>query len=413
MGAGDAARHARIDFMSAVIFDYKTRDVLGKVHEGTIEAENRDDAAARLRRDGMQVLELEEEGAGLELFPPRIRAGEIIYVTSQLAVMVDTGITLSVALESIAQQESNRSLKKVLTELKSQVESGEDFSAALARFPQHFDKTYISLIKASEHTGTLGQMLDTIAEYQRKQLETRQKVRAAMAYPAVMLVLAVGVTIFLLTYVMPKFQPLFQRKGIKLPLMTRFLMGASHVLIDYWYLWALAGIAATIAFFVARRTEEGQKFFHWLKINFPLLGPLNRKVILSRSVRTLGTMVAAGVSMLDCIKLAAEVAGNYYYEQVWLGVLDRITQGERIADSLRGNTLFPPTLVQMINSGEETAKLDAVLAKVSLYYDREVETSIKATTSLIEPLLIVVMGVVVGSIAMGLLLPIFSLSRPT
>ena len=399
--------------MSAILFDYKTRDILGKVHEGTIEAENRDEAAGRLRRDGMQVLELEEQGAGLELFPPRIRASDIIYTTSQLAVMVDTGITISVALDTIAQQESNRTLKQVLMEIRSQVESGEDFSTALSRFPRHFDKTFVSLIKASEHTGTLGQMLDTIAEYQRKQLETRQKVRAAMAYPAVMLVLAIGVTIFLLSYVMPKFQPLFQRKGVTLPVMTRILIGTSHVLIDYWYLWALAAIAATIAFFVARRTEEGRRFFDWVKISVPLLGSLNRKVILSRSVRTLGTMVAAGVSMLDCIKLAAEVAGNHYYEQVWLGVLDRITQGERIADSLRGNPLFPPTLVQMINSGEETAKLDMVLAKVSVYYDREVETAIKATTSLIEPLLIVVMGIVVGGIAMGLLLPIFSLSRPT
>jgi type IV pilus assembly protein PilC len=399
--------------MGAISFDYKVRDVLGKVHEGTLEAENRDDAANRLRRDGMQILELDEEGAGWEILPQGIRPTEIIYATSQLAVMVDTGINLSVALESIAQQESNRTLKQVLTDLRNQVESGEDFSSALARHPKHFDRTYISLIKASEHTGTLGPMLDTIAEYQRKQLETRQKVRAAMAYPAVMLVLAIGVTIFLLTYVMPKFQPLFQRKGMKLPVMTRVLMAASHILIDYWYLWALAAIVGVIAFVVARRTEEGRRFFDWLKISVPLLGPLNRKVILSRSVRTLGTMVAAGVSMLDCIRLAAEVAGNYYYEQVWLGVLDKITQGDRIADSLRGNPLFPPTLVQMINSGEETAKLDAVLAKVSVYYDREVETSIKATTSLIEPLLIVVMGSVVGSIAMGLLLPIFSLSRPT
>ena len=399
--------------MSAMIFEYRARDVLGKVHEGTLEAENRDDAASRLRRDGLQILELEEEGAGFELLPPRVSASDIIYATSQLAVMVDTGITLSVALDSLAQQETNRTLKGVLADLKSQVEAGEDFSAALARHPRYFDRTYVSLIKASEHTGTLGQMLDTIAEYQRKQLETRQKVRAALAYPAVMLVLAVSVTIFLLTYVMPKFQPLFHRKGIKLPMMTQFLIAASHVLIDYWYLWAVAAVAAVVGFFVARRTEEGRKCFDWLKIHVPLLGPLNRKVILSRSVRTLGTMVAAGVSMLDCIRLAAEVAGNYYYEQVWLGVLDKITQGDRIADSLRGSPLFPPTLVQMINSGEETAKLDTVLAKVSVYYDREVETLIKATTSLIEPLLIIVMGAVVGSIAMGLLLPIFSLSKPT
>jgi type IV pilus assembly protein PilC len=399
--------------MSAMMFEFKARDLLGKLHEGTVEAANREEAMTKLRRDGYSVLDLEEESSGLELLPARVRPTEIIYVTSQLAVMVDTGITLSAALLSIAQQETNRRLREVLLDLKNQVEAGEDFSTALARFPQYFDKTYIALIKASEHTGTLGQMLDTVADYQRKQLETRQKIRAAMAYPAVMLCLAIGVTIFLLTYVMPKFQPLFQRKGIKLPIMTRILTTASHVLIDYWYLWAAAAVILAATYFIARRTEQGRRILDWLKITFPVLGALNRKVILSRSIRTLGTMVAAGVSMLDCIRLAAEVSGNYYYEQIWLGVLDKITQGNRIADSLAGNPLFPPTLVQMINSGEETAKLDTVLAKVSAYYDREVETSIKATTSLIEPLLIVVMGVIVGSIALGLLLPIFSLSKPT
>jgi type IV pilus assembly protein PilC len=241
--------------MSANIFEYRARDVLGKVHEGTLEAENRDDAASRLRRDGLQILDLEEEGAAFELLPQRVRASDIIYATSQLAVMVDTGITLSVALESIAQQEANRTLKQVLTDLKSQVEAGEDFSAALARHPRYFDRTYISLIKASEHTARWARCSTRLPSTSRKQLETRQKVRAAMAYPAVMLVLAIGVTIFLLTYVMPKFQPLFARKGIKLPVMTRFLMAASHVLIDYWYLWLLAAVAAASFSWRARRRD--------------------------------------------------------------------------------------------------------------------------------------------------------------
>lgn len=391
-------------------FAYKARDPLGNSHEGSVDAVTRDEALARLKRDGFQVLELEEESSA-SLLPRGVRKQDIIYVTSQLAVMVDTGITLSAALQSIAEQQENPTLRRVLDDLKQRVEQGDDFSSSLAQYPKHFDKTYVALVRASEQTGTLGEMLETISIYLRGQLELRQRVKAAMAYPAVMLALAIGVTIFLLTYVLPKFEPLFTRKGAKLPKPTIVMMSISDALIDHWYLW-LAGVAAAIGLYVwGRRTEPGRRILDWFKINTPVIGPMMRKVIISRSIRTLGTMVASGVSVLDAIRLAGEVSGSYYYEQAWLKVLDQITEGSRIAESLQGNELFPRTLIQMIGAGEETGKLDQVLQKVSTYYDKEVESAIKATTSLIEPVMITGMGVVVGGIAMGLLLPIFSLSR--
>lgn len=395
-------------------FTYQARDPLGHVLEGTLEVASRDEALARLKRDGLAVLELDEESSGLDLLPRRIRQADIIYATSQLAVMVETGITLSTALDTIAQQEPNPALKNVLMELKSFVESGEDFSSALARFPQHFDKTFVALIKASEQTGTMGEMLDTVSNYLRSQLETRQKVRSAMAYPTVMAVLAIGVTIFLLTYILPQFEPLFSRKGVKLPTPTIVMMSASKLLIQYWYLWLAGVISLVLAYVFGRKTEPGRKTFDWIKINLPIFGVMCRKVTLSRSIRTLGTMVASGVSMLDAIRLTGEVASNWYYEQAWLRVLEQITEGRRISEALQEEKeLFPPTLVQMIGAGEDTGKLDVVLAKVSSFYDREVETSLKAATSLIEPLMICAMGFVVGGIALGLLMPIFSLSRPT
>jgi type IV pilus assembly protein PilC len=395
-------------------FAYQASDPLGQVIEGSLEVASREEAVARLKRDGYQVLELEEESAGMDFIPRSIRQSEIVYVTSQLAVMVETGITLSVALDSIAQQEQNPALKAVLSELKAFVESGEDFSSALARYPRHFDKTFVALIKASEQTGKLGEMLETISEYLRSQLEARQKIRAAMAYPSVMAVLAVGVTIFLLTYILPKFEPLFSRKGIKLPTPTIVMMAASKVLIGYWYLWILLGVGLVLAYTFGRKTEPGRKILDWIKINLPIVGSMSRKVTLSRSVRTFGTMVASGVPVLEGIRLTAEVASNWYYEQAWLRVLEQITEGRRIADALQEERdLFPPTLVQMIGAGEETGKLDIVLAKISTYYDREVETTLKATTSMIEPLMICAMGVIVGGIALGLLMPIFQLSRPS
>lgn len=397
--------------MTAITFEFVARDPLGATQDGTIEAASREDAIQRLRRDGLQVVELEEESAGGELFPRGVSKNDIVYVTGQLAVMVDTGITLSVALEGIAKQEQNPTLKTVLLDLKTQVESGEDFSTSLAKHPRYFDRTYIALIKASEKTGTLAEMLENISLYMRNQLDTAQKVRGALAYPTVMLVLATGVTIFLLTYVLPKFEPLFTRKGIKLPAMTTFLMTTSNLMLDYWWAWLIGVAALIITFVMGRKTPTGRAIMDWLAIHTPIIGPLVRKVILSRSVRTLGTMVESGVSMLEALRLAGEVSANVYYEKAWTKALDQVTEGKSICDALHGHPLFPGPLVQMIAAGEDTGKLDHVLRKVSVHYDKEVETAIKSATTMLEPLMITVMGVVVGGIAMGLLLPIFSLSR--
>jgi type IV pilus assembly protein PilC len=246
----------------------------------------------------------------------------------------------------------------------------------------------------------------------RKELDARGKVRAAMAYPMVMLVLATGVTTFLLTCIMPKFMPLFKSRGSKLPGVTRMMMSVSAGLTNYWYYW-IAGFAAVLAAFLyARRTPAGRQVIDWIKINAPIIGTMNRKVTISRSIRTLGTMLGSGVGMIDAIRLAGEVSGNVHYERLWEQVLEEVTCGKRICEVLQTNPLFPRVLVQMIACGEETAKLDMVLQRVSTYYDQEVETAIKGATSMIEPIMISIMGAIVGTIGLALLLPIFSLSKP-
>ncbi len=392
-------------------FQYRVRDPLGNVHEGTLEAAGADDAAQQLRHDGFQVLELGEDGDEGAVFPRRVSKHEVIYLTSQLAIMVDTGITLSVALAGILEQEENPTLRKILVDLKNAVEGGEDFSSALARYPKLFDRTYVSLVRASEATGSLGEMLERVASYLRKEAETRSKVRAAMAYPMVMMTLAIGVTIFLLAYILPKFTPLFAARGAQLPTPTRIMMGISDVLLHYWYAWLAAAILLLVCYLVGRRTEFGRRALDGVKIRIPILGPMFRKVAISRSIRTLGTMLASGVPMLDALRLSGEVCGNYHYEKLWREVQDQVTSGKRICEVLSGNPLFPRVLVQMISSGEETGKLDYVLERVSTHYDQEVDTALKTATSLIEPLMISVMGVVVGGIALALLLPIFTLSK--
>jgi type IV pilus assembly protein PilC len=391
-------------------FSYKVRDPLGKLHEGTIDASSSEDATQQLRRDGFMVIELDEtEGEGL--FARSVSRSEVVYATNQLAVMVDTGISLATALSGILEQEENPTFRRILKELISAVESGGDFSAALACHPRLFDKTYVSLIKASEATGLLAPMLERIALHLRKEVETRGKIRAAMAYPTVMAVLAVAVTIFLLTFVMPKFTPLFQRKGMVLPKPTILMMAVSDSLLHYWWAWLAGGAALVGGFIYARRTVVGRKTLDWLKIQLPLVGPMNRKVIISRSIRTLGTMLSSGIPVLDALDLAAEVSGNYYYEQLWRRVAQEVMGGKQVFESLSGSKLFPPMLVQMISAGEQTGKLGSVLERVSNYYDQEVETSLKAVTSIIEPIMITVMGGVVGTIGLALLLPVFSLSK--
>jgi type IV pilus assembly protein PilC len=392
-------------------YQYRVRDPLGKIHEGTLEAASLEEAGQQLRRDGFQVLDLEESDGDAPLFAARVSKNDIIYATSQLAIMVDTGITLSAALAGIVEQEQNPAFRKVLADLKEAVEGGEDFSTALARHPKLFDKTYVSLIRASEATGSLAAMLDRIATYLRKEVETRGKVRAAMAYPGIMMVLATAVTVFLLTYILPKFTPLFKSKGRELPRPTVFMMGVSELILEHWYLW-LAGVVALVAgFLLARRTDPGRRFLDWLKIHLPIVGPTFRKVTISRSIRTLGTMLASGVPMLEALKLCGEVSGNYYYERLWQQVRDQVTAGKRICEVLEGSPLFPRVLIQMIACGEETAQLDRVLERVSAYYDQEVETALKTATSVIEPIMISVMGVIVGGIGLALLLPIFTLSK--
>ena len=391
-------------------YKYTARDEMGETQAGKIEADSREEATQKLEEDGLRVQEIEEN---LEngIFARGIKQTEIVYLTSQLAIMVDTGITLSTALNGIAEQTDNPTLRNVLMDLRNQVEAGEDFSIALGKYPKHFDRTFVALIRASEQTGTLGAMLDRISGFMRNQLETGGKVRAAMAYPGVMMVIATAVTTFLLTVILPKFTPIFEKQGAALPAPTKLILFVSHALLDYKYFWIVGIVGAAVGFFYGKDTKIGRMTLDGLRINFPLFGPMFRKATLSRSLSTLATMLQSGVTVLDSIKLCAEVSGNYWYEQAWMHVVDKITEGDRIAESLKGNSLFPKTLLQMISSGEETGRLDYVLNKVSSYYDREVETSIKGLTSMIEPILISVMGAVVGTIGMGIMLPIFQLSK--
>jgi type IV pilus assembly protein PilC len=396
------------------IFNFTALSANGDQQEGSREATNKDELKQSLAVEGMQMLSAEEEASnGISFLTPSVKKKDLVYLTGQLAIMIETGINLAAALESVVEQVESVRLKVALRDVKGRVESGEDFSATLEDYPNIFDPKMVALVRSSEQTGSLGEMLQRISSLLAREMSQAAKVKSAMTYPSIMVVVAVGVTIFLLTYILPQFAPLFRRKSIELPQLTIILMAVSKNLLAYWWAWIICGVGGATGMVFWLKSANGKRIMDGVRIHAPIIGPAVRMIILSRSVRTLGLMVKSGVPMLEALKMTSEVAGNLHYEKVWLHVVERVTQGERIVDSLRGNPLFPKSLVQMIGSGEDTGRLDFVLEKIGDHYDEEVDTALKTVTQMIEPILIVVMGVVVGGISMALLLPIFRISRAT
>lgn len=398
-------------------FNYLARDSGGKVVTGVVVAESQAAASQKLRHDGLFVVSLEPAKVRTNpkpsLFGGRVSRSELVYATSQLAVMIDAGIPLSEAIGGLAAQTDRVGFKAIMEKVREDIEGGDPLSVALSRFPRTFDAVYVNLVKAGEASGMLGSLLERLALQMRNDLEARSKVRGALMYPGAMFLMCLGACIFLLTCVLPKISPMFVARGIELPTPTVVMMAISYALTVYW--WAcLLGLAALIGgFWYARRQWWGILAWDWCILGMPVLGTLVRKSILARTTRTFSTMLNAGVPVLDAIELCAAVSENSFYEKAWRSLIAEVTSGRELHEVLQSNPLFPKTLVQMIGSGEKTGKLGMVLGRVSDYYESEVSIATKAATSLIEPFMVAGMGVVIGGLALAMLLPIFKLSSHT
>ena len=398
-----------------MLFEYLARDAAGKMQTGSVSAETSVEAARKLRQEGLFTLSMTEtrsvpKSIGPGLFSRRISRSDIVYLSSQLAVMVDAGIPVASAIGGLARQSESPVMRSMLEKIQQDVEGGIDFSVALSKFPRCFDGVYVNLVRAGEVSGLLGALLERIATQMRSDLEQRQKVRGALMYPGIMLAMCLGASVFLLTFVLPKIAPMFVARGVELPMPTRVMMAASFVLTNYW--WAcLLGLTALVGFWwYARRQPWGRLAYDWVILRIPVLGPLMRKSILARTTRTFAAMLNAGVPVLDAIALCAAVSENSFYERAWKDLSDKVTTGCQIHEVLESNPLFPRTLVQMIGSGEQTGKLGMVLGRVGHYYDSEVAIAIKSATSMLEPIMVAGMGIIVGGLALAMLLPIFKLS---
>ena len=400
-------------------YRYQARNGTGGMEAGALAAVDAATAAAMLRGKGLRVVQLSPFQAGSRMknlnsvlnWSSGPGKKEILDFTTQLAVMIRAGISIRQALDGISEQTTNVKFKKILLDIKSDIESGRQFSEAISKYPKLFGPLYINMVKASEMSGAFARMLDRIAAYLQQELETRKMVVGASIYPAIIATMAIGVTVFLLTFVLPRFAGVFEGKEHALPTPTKFLMTISGFMTEYW--WAIllltAGAVAGIVLFV--RTELGGFWWDRLKLVMPIAKRMFRALYISRSLHTMGELLNAGVPMLDTLAITGDISGNRLYRRMWRNVHTSVQQGRKIQTQLGKSSLLPKSVVQMIAAGEDSGKLGEVLAEVSEYYHRLLRDAIKAVTSMIEPLMIVIMGSIVGFIAMAIILPIFKMSN--
>ena len=403
-------------------YRYQMKRSGGDVLTGTLKADSMAVATQAVRSMGGAVLDLVRVGdeavakkgfLGIDLasLTGYVSGRDILSFTSQLGVMAKAGIGLTTALESIGEQCKSPKMAQCVMALKRDVESGRQFSEALQRFPRVFSPLYVNMVRASELSGSFGHMLERIGDYLSQQMETKRQVKGAMVYPSIIVLLAIVTTIFMLTFVLPRFMVLFQGKEDILPLPTKMLLAMSASLCNFWYVYIVLVAAAVGAFLYSLRTAKGKRFWDGAKLKIPILAKLCHALYLSRGLRTMGELVNAGVPMLETIAITAEVSGNIHYAAVWSRVHLAVRKGQRIAPTLTRSPLIPASVAQMISAGEDTGTLADILSDVSEFYDRELKSTIKSVTAAIEPMMIILMGGVVGFIASSILLPIFKMSQ--
>lgn len=402
-------------------YRYEIKLANGQVQTGVLAAQSMSAASEQLRAQQGYILALAPiEGIRAKpsvagLLNISVASGpslkDVANFTNQLAVMIKAGISIRAAIDGIAEQTAQPKFKEILFQIKKDVESGKSFSEALARHPKAFSPLYINMVKASELSGSFGHMLERIVEYLNAQLETRSMVIGAMVYPCIIGVMAIGTTIFLLVFVVPQFVLIFKGKEHLLPLPTKILLALSHFVRTYWYIIVSVAGAGIWSFLTMIRTEWGRLWWDKTKLTIPLFRRMFRALYITRSLHTMGELVNAGVPMLDTLAITADISGNMLYRRMWRAVYASVKQGKKISQPLQKSPLLPRAVVQMISAGEESGKLGETLDNVSKFYNKELKATIKAVTSMIEPLMIVCMGGIVGFIAMSIILPIFKMSQ--
>lgn len=407
-------------------FAYTARDSAGAAIEGTIAGTSADEVGKLLRAQNKYPLKIRpmtaaatsvqssssnRGGSNVGRSGIKISRDEVIQISNQLAIMLDTGVTLSEALQCCADNAERPQAKKLLIDLADTVNAGVDFSHALARHPRAFPRIYVALIKASEKSGMLSKLLNRATTYLKDEQEIIRKVRGALTYPGIMFSFAILTTIFLLAFVLPRFTTIYANKGAALPMPTKILMAMSHGLIHQWMIIVPAVALAAGGAWAYFRTPGGRRAGHWLQINLPAVGPMFRKLHLSRGLRTVGTLASSGVTLTDCVETASGLCGNSYFGDLWADVSQQIQNGKPFSEPLGKSKLVPGAVIRMLAAGEKGGKLGQVMEQVAGFSEEELKEKINELTRYIEPAMIMLMGLLIGGVTLALLLPIFTISK--
>ncbi|MCY3022616.1 MAG: type II secretion system F family protein [Planctomycetota bacterium] len=418
-------------------FKYVARDPAGKRVTQSVEAASRDEVVNTLKKDNLTVLSVAEDGAGGPAAAPAARpagpgqeapksvwsmslggpaapkvSGEMLVIfTRQFATMISAGIPVLECLNILQEQAEDPGFGRALAQIVDDVRGGSDLSQGLAKHPKCFERIYINMIKAGEASGQLDTILARLADYLESSEKLKREIKGAMTYPVVSLVMILGITIFLLVFIIPKFQDMFKSLGGELPLPTRFVLGLSKVMTVYWAqsLLIMAGAFVVIKWW--KSTDSGGYQWDRLMLRLPVFGQLIQKVALSRFAKTFATLLRSGVPILGALEIVASTAGNRVVEEAVNNARESIRQGENLAKPLSESSVFPPMVVRMIAIGEKSGALEQLLEKISEFYDQQVEATVESLTSLIEPIMIGVMGVIVGGIVMAVFLPILKMQE--
>jgi type IV pilus assembly protein PilC len=402
----------------AETFTYKVRDRAGKTVEGQLEADNAQLVVSKLRSMGYVPIEIQQtSGNALKKdlkipgFSDRVKLKDVAVWSRQFATMINAGLSLLRALYILADQSENKALAEITNQVRIDVEKGSSLSAALAKHPKAFNRLYISMVRAGEIGGVLDSVLLRLADTIEKQVELRRKVKSAMTYPVVVAILVLLIVTAMLLFVIPMFEDLYRELGGKLPAPTQILINISKLARKLWFLIIGGEIALVFGFRKWINSEEGRKRWDALKLRMPIFGGLVRKTALARFGRTLSALVRSGVPILESLDIVAETSGNYVVASAVRDTQQAVKRGDPLSRKLEDHPVFPPMVVQMMAVGEETGALDEMLDKIADFYDQEVEATVDALTSLIEPLLIVVMGICVGGMVIALYMPMFNIIK--
>jgi len=404
---------------TATAWAYKGRTAEGKVVKGKVDASSEGAVVSRLRTMGVSPISISEagEGTGLQreisfgaLGGGGVKMKEIAVVSRQMATMIASGLSLLRTLTIIADQVENKTLARVMAEVRDDVETGVSFSDAVGRHDKHFPPLMVNMIRAGEVGGFLDQALESTADNFEKEVALRSTIKSAMTYPVVVLVMSLVAVVIMLTFIVPIFQDMFTNLGGQLPLPTMVLVYASRAMPVVLPIAAVLGVGFSVWWRTNKNSVKVRSVLDPLKLKLPVFGPLLRKIAIARFARNFSNMIGAGVPILTALRIVGEVSGNYVLQEALVEVAESVRQGESIAVPLTASGVFPPMVTQMIAVGEDAGSLEQMLTKVAAFYDQEVTATTESLTSLIEPLLIAFLGVVVGGMIVALYLPIFQIT---